>query len=84
MVVSLVNSLTVSLHSKRRWTVNTNDANTIAVCLHYSEGPPYRGDSIGATENAGFDAKVQWNVGLDFVAKQHKPLQTFQPVYSLL
>jgi len=29
------------------------------------------GDSMGATENAGFIAKVQRNLGLDFVKKQH-------------
>ena len=33
----------------------------------YSAGPPWRGDSIGATENAGFSAKLQRNLGLDFV-----------------
>ena len=33
----------------------------------------------GATENAGFDAKVQRNLGLDPVTKQHK----LRPVYSL-
>jgi len=37
---------------------------------------------MGATENAGFNAKVQRN--LDFVAKQHKSLQKLQPVYSLV
>jgi len=35
----------------------------------------------GATENAGFNAKVQRNLGLDFVTKQHKSLQK---VYSLV
>jgi len=33
----------------------------------YSDGPSWRGDSIGATENAGFSAKLQRNLGLDFV-----------------
>jgi len=33
----------------------------------YSDGPPWRGDSIGATENAGFSAKLQRNLGRDFV-----------------
>jgi len=41
------------------------------------------GDSMGATENAGFDAKVQWNLGLDFVTKQHKSLQKLESSYSL-
>jgi len=53
------------------------------VVLH-SEGPLQRGDSMGATENAGFSAKVQRNLGLDFVTKQHKSLQKRQPVYSLV
>jgi len=39
---------------------------------------------MGATENAGFSAKLQRNLGLDFVAKQHKSLQKLQPVYSLV
>jgi len=39
---------------------------------------------MGATENAGFNAKVQRNLGLDFVIKQRKSLQKLQPVYSLL
>jgi len=30
---------------------------------------------MGATEHAGFRAKVQRNLGLDFVTKQHKSLQ---------
>ena len=30
---------------------------------------------MGATYNSGFDADVQQNLGLDFVAKQHKSLQ---------
>jgi len=38
---------------------------------------------MGATENVGFDAKVQWNIGLDSVTKQHKSLQNLQPPYSL-
>jgi len=33
---------------------------------------------MGATENAGFSAKVQWHLGLDFVTKQHKSLQKLQ------
>jgi len=36
------------------------------------------------TENAGFNAKVQWNLGLHIVTKQHKSLQKLQPVYSLV
>jgi len=32
---------------------------------------------MGATENAGFDAEVQRNLGLDFVTKQQKSLQNF-------
>jgi len=39
---------------------------------------------MGMTEYAGFSAKVQRNLGLDFVTKQHKSLQKIQPVYSLL
>jgi len=39
---------------------------------------------MGATENTGFDAKAQRNLGLDFAAKQHKSLQKLQPVYSLV
>jgi len=38
---------------------------------------------MGATANAGFSAKVQWNIGLDFVTKQHKSLQKLPPVYGL-
>ena len=36
---------------------------------------------MGATENVGFDAKVQWNLQLDFVTKQHKSLKKLQPVF---
>ena len=39
---------------------------------------------MGATENAGFNAKVQWNLGLGFVTKQHKSLRKLQPGYSLV
>jgi len=39
---------------------------------------------MGATENAGFGAKVQRNLGLDFVVKQHKSLEKLQPVYGLV
>jgi len=39
---------------------------------------------MGATENAGFNAKVHQNLGLDFARKQHKSLQKLQPVYSLV
>ena len=39
---------------------------------------------MGATENVGFSAKVQWNLGHDFVTKQHKSLQKLRPVYSLV
>jgi len=38
---------------------------------------------MGVTENVGFNAKVQRNLGLDLVTKQHKSLQKLQPVYSL-
>jgi len=38
---------------------------------------------MGVTENVGFNAKVQQNLGLDLVTKQHKSLQKLQPVYSL-
>jgi len=44
-----------------------------AVC--HSQGPLQRGDSMGATENAGLTAKVQRNLTLDFVTKPHKSLQ---------
>jgi len=36
---------------------------------------------MGATDNAGFNAKVQQNHMLDLVTKQHKSLQA---VYSFL
>jgi len=39
---------------------------------------------MGATENAGFNAKVQQNLGFDLVRRQHKSLQKLQPVYSLV
>jgi len=39
---------------------------------------------MGTTEKAGLSAKVQRNLGLDFVTKQHKSLQKILPVYSLL
>jgi len=39
---------------------------------------------MGATENAGFNAKVQRNLGLDFATKHHKSLQKLQSVYSLV
>ena len=39
---------------------------------------------MAATENAGVNAKVQQNLGLDSVAKLHKSLQKRQPVYSLV
>jgi len=40
---------------------------------------------MAATENAGFDAKVQRNLGLGFVTKQHKSLQKRPPaVYSFV
>jgi len=35
-------------------------------------------------ENAGFNAKVQRDLGLDFVTKRQKALQKLQPVYSLV
>jgi len=37
-----------------------------------------------ATENVGLNAKVQRNLGLDSVRKQHKSLQQLQPVYRLV
>ena len=38
---------------------------------------------MGATENAGFNAKVQRNLRLDFVKKkQRESLQKLQTVYS--
>jgi len=39
---------------------------------------------MGATKNAGFNAKLQRNLGLDFATKQHKSLQKLQPVYSFV
>jgi len=39
---------------------------------------------MGTTENAGFNAKVQRNLGLDFVRKQRKQLPEIQPVYILV
>jgi len=36
----------------------------------------------GRLDYAGFSAKVQGNLGRDFVTKQHKSLQKLQPVYS--
>ena len=53
---------------------------TVVVC--HSKGLPVRGDSMGATENVLFNDIVQWNLGLDFVTKQHESLQKLQPVYS--
>jgi len=38
----------------------------------------------GRRENGKFGAKVQRNLGLDFVTKQHKSLHKLQPVYSLM
>ena len=37
---------------------------------------------MGATENVGFNAKVQRNLRLDFVTKQRESLQKLQTVYS--
>ena len=39
---------------------------------------------MGETENAGFNAKVQRNLGLDCVTKQRESLQKLLPVYSLV
>jgi len=39
---------------------------------------------MGATENTGFIAKEQQNLGLDLLTKRHKPLWKLQPVYSLV
>ena len=54
-------------------TCSTKQHSTrIVVCIVkvcHREGPPERGDSIWATENAGFNATVQRNLGLDFVTK---------------
>jgi len=49
------------------------------------QAPKYFGlerSLTGATENAGFKAKVQRSLGLDFVTEQHRSLQTLQPVCS--
>jgi len=53
----------------------------IMIVVRHSEVPPQRGDS---TENAGLNAKVQWNLGPGFITKRHKSLQKLQPVYSFL
>jgi len=52
------------------------------IVVRHSKGP--LGDLMGVTENAGFEAKVQQNLGLGFVTEQHKSLQKFQPVYILV
>ena len=54
-----------------------------SIVVRHSKGPPQRGYLLGTTENVGFNAKVQRNLGLDLVTKQHKSLQKHQPVYSL-
>jgi len=64
---------------------HTNKQPQLLICyssivVRHSEGPPLQGDSMGATENAGFNAEVQQNLGLDFVTKQHKLLRKLQPV----
>jgi len=53
----------------------------IMIVVRHSEVPPQRGDS---NENAGLNAKVQWNLGPGFITKRHKSLQKLQPVYSFL
>jgi len=35
---------------------------------------------MGATENAGYNAKVQRNLGLDFVTKQRESLQKLKQI----
>jgi len=55
----------------------------MSIVVRHSKGPPQRGYLMGTTENVGFNAKVQRNLGLDLVTKQHKSLQKHQPVYSL-
>jgi len=42
------------------WFIFTIDF--LAIMVSHSEGPPWRGDSMGATENAGFNAKIQQNL----------------------
>jgi len=42
---------------------------SLLIVVRLSEGPPWREDSMGATENAGFNAKVQRNIGHEFVTK---------------
>jgi len=77
-----VSARSVRGHTYRDAAVHTAElANSIVV--RRGEGPPCRGDSIGATENAGFSAEVQRNRGLDFVTKQRKSLQKLEPAYSL-
>jgi len=41
--------------------------------------PPWRGDSMGATEIAGFNAEVQRNLGLDFVTHTRACLTALCP-----
>jgi len=41
-------------------------------------------DSMGATESVGFIAKVQQNLGVVFVTKQHKSLHKLHAVHSLV
>ena len=39
--------------------------------------PTWRGELMGSTENAGFNAKVQRNLGLDFAIKQRNHCENF-------
>ena len=34
---------------------------------------------MGETESVGFNASVEWHLGLDFVTEQHKSLPKLQP-----
>jgi len=49
-------------------------ATPLPTVVRHGEGPQWRGDSMGATENAGFNVPVQRNLRLDFVTKQQKSL----------
>jgi len=60
---------------------NVADPTNLIVVRH-SEGPPQRGDLMGRLKNTGFNAKVQLNLWLGFVTKQHNDddrLTAFDP-----
>jgi len=56
-----------------------------AIVVRHGERPPATARRFdGATENAGFSAKLHRNFRLDFVTKQHISLQKLQQVCSLV